>query len=125
MPEPNFINYAISAIAGAFGVGVTWGTMMIKFRQQESRITKVEDRQARLRGEMNGGTPVYMPQTTCADLRVHCHGDSERTALELAQEVVDHSRSIRALENFARWWMQKEGLNITQINDILGVGKRP
>lgn len=96
----------ISACSGFLGVGIGIGVFKSSIKQIRKDLTRVMDRQSRLRGEDNGGYPIYMSKDNCEKHRSRC-------------EVGNHTRSIRALENYARWDLQNKGLKIEEINQIL------
>lgn len=109
----------ISACAGILGVGVGLGMFRGTIKGIRADLDAIKKRQAKIRGEDNGGFPMYMTRKTCREVRTHCKNDRQDKTDCLLDELNNHSDSIRGLNNFARWWMQKEGLDITQINYIL------
>lgn len=106
MEHIEVINAFISVGTGVLGVGVGLGVFRGTIKQMKKDLARVMTRQAKLRGEDNGGKPVFMTATSCKDFREHC-------------AVEAHGRSIKALENYARWEMQNKGLKIEEINQIL------
>ena len=119
MTHLQIIQVTITAAAGTLGVGVGLGIFKNDIRQIKKDLKNVKDRQARLRGEDNSGVPRYVSLSTCREMRTHCNEDRKAKTDCLLDELDTHSVSIKALNNFARWWMQKEGLSIQEINDIL------
>lgn len=111
---------AMSAGAGVMGVGIGIGMFRSTVKQVKEDLEKIKRRQARLRGEDDGGVPLYMLRSDCKTLRHDCRMDSESKMEDVVQDLLGHTKSIKALDNFARWWMQKEGLKIEDINRILG-----
>ena len=113
---------AISAAIGvAFGVGVFKGTVKQIQTDLQKEIEVIKKRQARLRGEANGDTStLYMTRLDCEKERASCSGATNNQIGRLCRDLDEHTKSIRALDNFARWKMQKEGLKIEEINMILG-----
>ena len=106
-----------------FGAGVGVGFLKNTLNQVQLEIKnlsesnktehkEIKDRQAKLRGETNGGEPIYMPRVSCLQNRASCMSHTENLLSE-------HTQDIRALNNFARWFMQEKGLTVIEINDIL------
>lgn len=111
----------ISAGAGILGVGIGIGLFRGSIKQLKEDVNKIQTRQSRLRGEDNGGVPLYMTQVTCEKLRSACNAMSAEKSAENTLILGQHTKMIKAFENFARWWMQDRGLNIEEINHILDV----
>ena len=111
----------ISGGAGLVGVGIGIGIFKRDIKQIKKDISGIMRKQDVLRGENDGKVPLYVPFGECLDFRSRCVGIKEGKFAILTDEMKDHHSSIKALENFARWWMQKEGLTISEINNILGV----
>lgn len=101
-----FIQALISICTGFLGIGIGIGIFKGTIRQVKKDIERLDLRQKRLRGEDDGGKPIFMTAASCLDFRDHC-------------EVIKHGYSIKALENYARWEMQNKGLKIEEINRIL------
>ena len=110
------LNMLITAGSGLIGVGIGIGV----FHNSIKEIAVIKKRQAKLRGEENGGGTVFMPRTECNNERQKCSAASTKQVQELLDDLTSHTKSIRALDNFARWWMQEKGLHISEINNILG-----
>lgn len=110
----------ISFGAGLFGVGIGIGMFKSVVTQVKLDLVKIKKRQARLRGEDNGGLPVFRTRLNCDIMREQCGVAANGKMQLVVDDLLVHTRSIRALDNFARWWMQKEGLKIEDINKILG-----
>lgn len=121
------LNLILTAVAGILGVGIGIGLFRGQVREIKGSVTQIKDeiipsikddiqavkvRQAKLRGEDNGVKPVYMPWESCLDYRGAC-------ATQIRSEISSHTKEIRVLINTTRWWMQKEGLKIEEINQIL------
>lgn len=126
MNEAQIIQTLMSAGAGLFGVGVGVGLFrgLIKqiqgvIKQLQKDLDRVQYKQIKLRGEDNGGLPMYVTRDTCISMRKDCERINSNKIEVLREDVKTHTRTIRSLENFARWWMQKEGLNIDEVNRIL------
>lgn len=100
------IQLFISACSGFLGVGIGIGVFKSSIKQVKKDLEKVIVRQAHLRGEDNGGYPIYMSRVNCENYRSHC-------------EVGEHTKSIKALERYARYELQSKGLKIEEINQIL------
>lgn len=113
------VQAVISLITGIFGVGIGVGIFKRDIRQVKKDLAYVIDRQDKLRTSYSGGLPLYMPRITCDEIREDCSADRAKKAEKVIDEITIHTKNIRSLENFARWWMQKEGLTIEQINKIL------
>jgi len=110
----------ISGGAGLVGVGIGIGIFKRDIKQIKKDIDRIIKRQDILRGNDNGKErPLYVSLTECIGERARCVGIKEGKFGEITVEMKEHRRSIKALENFARWWMQKEGLNIREIQSIL------
>ena len=118
------INMLMMAGSGLLGIGVGVGLfkskvdqVLVDFTEFKKTNTEehlqIKDRQSRLRGETNGGEPLFMPRIQCMQNRTSCMTHTENL-------LEDHTQDIKALNNFARWFMQEKGLLITEINDILG-----
>lgn len=110
----------ISACAGFLGVGIGIGVFKKEIANIKEEVSRLGRRQVRLRGEENGELPIYRTRLNCEALRHQCMNVSNGKMELVVQDLLRHTASIKALDNFARWWMQKEGLNITEINTILG-----
>jgi len=110
----------ISFGAGLFGVGVGIGMFKSIVNQVKLDLANIKKRQARLRGEDNGALPVFRTRLNCDIMRAQCGAASTDKMQTVVEDLIRHAKSIRALDNFARWWMQKEGLKIEDINKILG-----
>jgi len=126
MNSVQFVQILISAGAGLFGVGVGVGLFrgIIKQIQKDviqnkTSINIVQDRQRKLRGEDNGSIPVYAIRKECLSLRESCSVNIDKTVKLIDLDLSSHTKSIKSLENFARWSMQREGLKIEEINTIL------
>jgi hypothetical protein len=102
------LNAVISAGLGFLGVGVGVGVFKTTISNAVKDIELLKRRQAHIRGEDNGGIPKYVLGTSCAEHRGNC-----------INVLTKQDKAIDALDNFARWWMQKEGLHIEDINKIL------
>lgn len=116
------VNASISATAGLVGVGIGLGIFRTNIKRNADEIVILRDRQARLRGEGNGSPSVFMPRGSCLDIRENCAKLRLTRQDMIDNDISEHTRTIKALENFARWWMQKEGLKIEDINKILAGG---
>lgn len=103
------VQMALTGGTGLVGVGIGIGLFKGAIKQVKRDIEDIKRRQSRLRGDDNGLKPLFVPKDDCKYLRGQCAGLTD-----------GHTRSIKSLENFARWWMQKEGLKIEEINIILG-----
>jgi hypothetical protein len=111
----------ISGGAGLLGVGIGIGMFKSTVKQIRKDIAGIMRKQDILRGEGNGkGIPLFVPFGECSTSRSRCVNIKEGKFELIASEMKEHHSSIKALENFARWWMQKEGLTISEINNILG-----
>ena len=111
----------ISGGTGLLGVGIGIGVFKSTVKQIRKDILGIMRKQDVLRGENDGKAPLYVPFGECLDYRSRCVGIKEGKFTILTDGMKDHHSSIKALDNFARWWMQKEGLTISEINNILGV----
>jgi hypothetical protein len=107
MNDPQLVQIVLNGLAGAFGVGATWATVRGKLKSLEKDVEEMKLRQKRLRGEDNGGVPVFISKDVCETTRDAC-------------SVESHTKTIKALENFARWILQDRGLSVAEINRILG-----
>jgi len=110
----------ISFGAGLFGVGIGIGMFKSVVTQVKLDLVSIKKRQARLRGEDNGALPVFRTRLNCDIMREQCGAASTGKMQTVVEDLIKHTKAIRALDNFARWWMQKEGLKIDDINKILG-----
>lgn len=67
-----------------------------------------------------GGVTVFVPRNDCEENRERCRGEVVGWIGKNQDIVASHSRCIRALENFARWFLtSKEGLPLSEVNKIL------
>ncbi|MBU4317684.1 MAG: hypothetical protein KKF30_10465 [Proteobacteria bacterium] len=115
------INMGFTAGAGLIGIGVGIGVFRNTIKQIKEEIVSVKAKQSMLRGEDSGlAAPIYMPRSWCELERTRCGLNSSVKMEKVCDDLIAHTESIRALDNFARWWMQKEGLKIEEINAILG-----
>lgn len=113
----------ISGGAGLLGVGIGIGMFKSTVKQIRKDISTIIKKQDVLRGTNDGkGEPLFVPMTECLTERVRCLKTKDDKFGLISSEMKEHHSSIRALENFARWWMQKEGLTIGEINSILNKG---
>ena len=110
----------ISFGAGLLGVGIGIGMFKSVVNQVKLDLVNIKKRQARLRGEDNGALPVFRTRLNCDIMRAQCGAAATDKMQTVVEDLTRHTKSIRALDNFARWWMQKEGLQIDDINKILG-----
>lgn len=120
------VQIALTGSAGLLGIGVGIGMFkgtLVQFKKDIAEIKKdieiVRKRQAKLRGEDNGNTPVYMVRNDCIEVRRLCGQAGQDQVSSITRNIDAHTKNIKSLENFARWWMQKEGLAIHEINEIL------
>lgn len=122
--EIQFMNMMLMAGSSLFGAGVGVGLLRGSVKQLQKDFkglaennttehTQIKERQARLRGETNGGEPLYMARLQCMQNRSSCMTSTERL-------LEEHSKDIKGLKNFARWFMQEKKIPITEINEILG-----
>jgi len=109
----------ISAGAGLVGVGVGIGLFKGTVKQIQKDIAIIQTKQRKLRGEDNGSIPIYMSRAGCILSRDDCLTAAALKLHVVNNDIKEHAKSINALSNFARWWMQKEGLKIEEINTIL------
>ena len=110
----------VSFGAGLLGVGIGIGMFKSVVNQVKLDLVNIKKRQARLRGEDNGALPVFRTRLNCDIMREQCGTASTGKMQTVVEDLIKHTKAIRALDNFARWWMQKEGLKIDDINKILG-----
>jgi hypothetical protein len=115
-----FFQMFITAGAGFLGIGIGIGVFKREITYIKRQLKTIQARQSRLRGDDNGGLPVFRTRLNCEALRHQCMNISDSKMSTVLEDIGEHTGSIRALDNFARWWMQKEGLTITEINNILG-----
>lgn len=113
------INALVSAGAGLFGVGVGWGIIKTRLNQISENVKRIQQRQARLRGEDNGGLPLYVTRDTCLTLRDGCGRGVDEKMVAINANIAAHTSQINGLTNFARWFLQDKGLTINEINKIL------
>lgn len=118
MSDLSVVHYLITAITGAFGVGVGWSTVKLKLGSIEKRVSIVERKQAILRGE-DGEEPLIMTPKQCLGLRHTCHGEIDKTSVDLAEKALVNAKRIKRLENYARWTLQDKGLPLDKIDAIL------
>ena len=119
MNGSQLIQILISSAAGLFGVGVGVGLFRGSVKQMQKDLERVQYKQIRLRGEDNGGIPLYVTKKSCDILRSTYNLVHSEKAQNINENLKEHTLSIKSLNNFARWWMQKEGLSIDEINRIL------
>ena len=115
----NFVQFGINAAAGLLGVGLGFGFYKSKFDRMVEDIVSIKAKQAKLRGEDNNNLPLYQRREDCLQDRHECMIEENNRSLIITAELRDHKTSIKTLENFARWMMQKDGLSIKEINEIL------
>jgi len=121
MDELNLINMAFSAGAGLLGVGVGIGLFKSTIQHMQEELKVVQKKQQRLRGEDNAGIPVFMTKTSCESLRNQCGMLTDGKFVNVSKDILKHTKAIKSFENFARWWMQENGLKIDEINRILDI----
>ena len=103
----------ISSVAGtAFGIGIGVQKVKSKLGVMEEKVGFLDERQKKLRGETNGGKPLFVPLSDCMDKRVKC-------VTEIESILKEHTEALKNLDNFARWFLQDKGLKIVEINEIL------
>lgn len=119
MTHMQIIQMAISGGAGLLGVGIGIGMFKSTIKQVKDDVLYLRRRQARLRGEDNGGVPVFVTRDSCIKNRDDCMSVANGKMQLVCDDLLAHTKSIKSLDNFARWWMQKEGLLISEINQIL------
>ncbi len=111
----------ISAGAALFGVGVGVGLFKGTIKQIQKDVLAMQNRQDKLRGADNGNIPLYMGRDSCLALRDGCGKITDSRMKIINKDLKDHTCAIKSLNNFARWWMQKSGLEIDEINKILSL----
>ena len=109
----------ITAGSGLIGVGLGIGMFRGSVNRMRDDLSKVQTRQAKLRGEDNGQKPVFMSRLDCGEIRANCIAGTKDDMNKMIADLIEHTKSIKALDNFARWSMQKEGLRFEEINTIL------
>jgi len=119
MGHIEFIQIFISACSGFFGVGIGIGVFRSTIRQIKTDLAEVIKNQKALRSGHGGGFPIYMSRITCDEIRRSCEKDREDKAVRVITEITTHAKTIKALENYARWEMQNKGLKIEEVNQIL------
>lgn len=119
--ELQILQMVLTACSGAIGVGVGIGLVRASVKQLKSDVAYIKSRQAKLRGEDNGGIPLFIPKDTCEKLRNQCALASSTRMEHISKDLSRHTRAIKVLENFARWRMQSAGLKIEEINQILNM----
>ena len=105
--------------SGLIGVGIGIGMFRGVVKQLKKDVETIKSRQAKLRGENNGGRPEYVRIYDCGQTRSDCL-ISQKSQISGISETLDrHAKAIRVFENYARWAMQNKGLKIEEINQIL------
>lgn len=117
-----FVQAGIAAGSGLVGVGIGIGLFKTTIKRLSDDIESIKDRQSILRGEKDGISPIYMSRIDCVEKRSACGKTNKDSYDEICEDISEHTKAIRSLNNFARWWMQKEGLKIEDINRILDGG---
>ena len=112
IPHVQLLQLAMTALAGIGGVGITLGLFSGGVKSLKQEVASIKIRQSKLRGEDNGVVPIFMGRGECITYRDNC-------GTRMCASLTAHQHDIKRLDNFARWWMQKEGLSISDINKVL------
>jgi len=110
----NWIGTIITFFSAFGGVAVGYGIIKSQVSTNEKNIEKIWSRYAKIMGE-NGSDPIFVRNRDC-DKRVNA---MQSTLLSVSEKVVDQGKSLMGLQNFARHWMQREGMTILEINRII------
>lgn len=98
----------IPAAAGIFGVGAGWAALRSSVKQMHRDIRRLKQHDNLIFGapeSPNPGEPAFVRRSECLQ-----HHDGL-------------IRKVKALENFARWQLQKEGLGPDEVARILNGGQ--
>lgn len=119
MNEFQVLNLIFTGGSGILGVGIGIGLFRGVVKQLKKDVEEIKRKQARLRGDSNGGIPVFITRVDCDKVRADCAANSSRQTEIISNELSRHTKAIKTFENFARWSMQNAGLKIEEINQIL------
>jgi len=117
--EVQILQLLLTSASGLIGVGIGIGLFRGSVKQLKEDVAYIKARQKKIRGEDNGGRPVYSLSEDCKAFRQSCavgHGEEMK---RISNTIVDHTRALKSFENYARWSMQNKGLKIEEINQIL------
>lgn len=110
---------AISGGVGILGVGIGVGVFKATIKQIIEDIREIKRKQSVLRGGEAGDLPIYMTRLTCGDFRQACFKTIADKLEDVDESITEHHECIKGLNNFARWFMQKEGATMKEINETL------
>jgi len=112
MSFPLDLTWAISTAGGSiFGAGVIVGAVKFALRDQ----AEIKRRQKKLRGEDNGGIPLYMTREECKNKWSSC--DKEGKSMKAVLD--SHEEMLRKLENYARYQLHESKHTELEIEQIL------
>lgn len=117
MESINWVGTAITFIAAFGGVAVGYGIIKTQVSSNKEDIKTLWQRYGTIMGE-NGKEPLFVRDRDCTR-RVDAMGNSIASIVE---KVVEQGKSIKGIQNFARHWMQREGMTIVEINRIINGG---
>jgi biotin-(acetyl-CoA carboxylase) ligase len=113
-PHIHFVYIGLSIILLLVGIGIGIGTQRRTVSQIEKDLGSVFKRQKALRGE-NGAPKMFVSVDECIDKRNQCGFFKD--------QLDDHGRSIKVIENYVRWRMHEDGMSMTDIDNYLKAHK--
>jgi hypothetical protein len=116
---PHIIQLIITAGSGVLGVGIAVGFLRAFITKILEDIVELKRKQGVLRGEDSGEPPIYVRRTEFDVQRQICKLDIENQNTKVCDTLNNHTKAIRSLQNFALWFMQKQGMELKDANKIL------
>lgn len=117
MEHINWIGTAVTFIAAFGGVAVGYGIIKTQVSSNKEDIGALWQKYSTIMGE-GGKDPLFVRERDC-DKRV---GAMQSSIMAIGDKVIEQGKSLRGIQNFARHWMQREGMTIVEINKIINGG---
>lgn len=115
--DPDIVRLCLTFGAGVAGVAAGWAGMRVQIRRNTKDIAGLRRDVDKITGNP-AGLPVYVRRDECAartnEIREEIGG--------LRREFKTQGRRLVGLQSFARHLLTKEGLSLSEVNDILDGG---
>jgi len=113
----DWVGTAVTFLAAFGGVAVGYGIIKARVDSNKEDIGVLWQKYSTIMGE-GGKDPIFVRERDC-DKRV---GVMQSSIMAIGDKVIEQGRSLKGLQNFARHWMQREGMTIVEINRIINGG---
>ena len=104
----SFVSAAISFVSGVLGVGVAWGGLRVGVKNNTDDIIELKRDFDALTGQP-AGEPVYIRRVECDDKQN-----------DMSKQIETLKAASHGIEKYARYMLTKDGLSLSEVNDILG-----